>query len=158
MPNATPKLLKPRVLIDADVLFVGAASPSEHGASLVILRMAEITLIDAVATHQVVSEAERNLADKIPHALPAYRLLVSRCLRVVPDPEPQDLLGWAGLADVKGLPILAAAIRERCSWLVTHNVRHFQPSHSSITVLRPGEFLWAVREHLALLPQHSQLG
>ena len=35
---------KPRVFVDADVLFAGAASPSEHGASFVVLRMAEITL------------------------------------------------------------------------------------------------------------------
>jgi hypothetical protein len=46
---------------------------------LVILRMAEITLIDAVASQQIVSEAERNLAAKIPEALPAFRLLASRC-------------------------------------------------------------------------------
>jgi hypothetical protein len=35
---------RPRVFVDAEVLFAGAASPSEHGASLVVLRMAEITL------------------------------------------------------------------------------------------------------------------
>lgn len=155
MPNGTPSPPKPRVFIDADVLFAGAASPSEHGASLVILRMAEITLIDAVASQQVISEAERNLAAKIPDALPAYRLLVSRCLRTVPDPEPQDLSRWAGLADDKDLPILVAALREQCSWLVSHNVRHFQPGHASIAVLRPGEFLWAVRERLATLPLYS---
>jgi len=45
MPNGTPSPPKPRVFIDADVLFAGAASPSEHGASLVILRMAEITVL-----------------------------------------------------------------------------------------------------------------
>lgn len=155
MPNGTPSPPKPRVFIDADVLFAGAASPSEHGASLVILRMAEITLIDAVASQQVISEAERNLAAKIPEALPVYRLLVSRCLRMVPDPEPQDLSRWVGLADDKDLPILVAALREQCSWLVSHNVRHFQPGHASIAVLRPGEFLWAVRERLATLPLYS---
>jgi hypothetical protein len=37
------------VFVDADVLFAGAAAPSEHGASLVVLRMAEIPLIEAVA-------------------------------------------------------------------------------------------------------------
>ncbi len=155
MPNGTPSPPKPRVFIDADVLFAGAASPSEHGASLVILRMAEITLIDAVASQQVISEAERNLTAKIPDALPVYRLLVSRCLRMVPDPEPQDLSRWVGLADDKDLPILVAALREQCSWLVSHNVRHFQPGHASIAVLRPGEFLWAVRERLATLPLYS---
>lgn len=155
MPNAMPSPPKPRVFIDADVLFAGAASPSEHGASLVILRMAEITLIDAVASQQVISEAERNLAAKIPDALPAFRLLVSRCLRTIQDPEPPDLDRWAGLADDKDLPILVAALREQCPWLLTHNVRH-QPGHSSIAVLRPGEFLWRVREQLATLPRFGQ--
>ena len=37
---------KPRVFVDSDVLFAGAASGAEHGASLVVLRMAEITLIE----------------------------------------------------------------------------------------------------------------
>jgi hypothetical protein len=156
MPNATLNPHRPRVFIDADVLFAGAASPSEHGASLVILRMAEITLLDAVASQQVASEAERNLAAKIPDALPAFRLLVSRCLRITPDPEPPDLDRCAGLADDKDLPILVAALREQCLWLATHNVRHFQPGHSSIAVLRPGEFLWRVREQLASLSQFGQ--
>jgi hypothetical protein len=156
MPNATPIPVKPRVFIDADALFAGAASPSEHGASLVILRMAEITLLDAVATQQVVSEAESNLASKMPDALPAFRLLASRCLRIVSDPAPHDLSRWTGLADDKDLPILVAALREQCTWLATRNVRHFQPGHSSIAVLRPGEFLWRVREQLASLSQFGQ--
>ena len=156
MPSTTPNPHRPRVFIDSDVLFAGAASPSEQGASLVVLRMAEITLLDAVASQQVVSEAERNLAAKMPEALPAFRLLVSRCLRITPDPEPPDLDQWAGCAGDKDLPILVAALREQCPWLVTHNVRHFQPGHTSITVLRPGEFLWRVREQLATLPRLSQ--
>ena len=41
---------RPKVFVGADVLFAGAASASKHGASLVILRLGEITLIDAVAS------------------------------------------------------------------------------------------------------------
>ena len=52
-----------------------------------ILRMAEITLIEAVASQQVVEEVLRNLRTKLPAALPAFQLLVSRCLRVVSDPS-----------------------------------------------------------------------
>jgi len=142
-------LPKPRVFVDADVLFAGAASPSDHGASLLILRMAEITLIEALTSQQVIVEAERNLAAKLPQTLPAFRLLVSRCLRVVPDPLPADLEPHAGLADPKDLPILVAARREDCPWLVTFNIRHFQPGHPDVTVLRPGEFLLRVRDRLA---------
>ena len=66
---------KPRLFVDADVLFAGAASPSEHSASLVVLQLAEITLIEALTSQQVITEAERNLAAKLPQALPAFRLV-----------------------------------------------------------------------------------
>ena len=155
MPATAPR--KPRVFVDADVLFAGAASPSEHGASLVILRMAEITLIEAVASQQVVVEAERNLAEKLPGTLPAFRLIVSRCLRVVPDPAAIDLLPHTGLADPLDLPILTAALREGCPWLVTFNVRHFRPGHPDVAVLRPGELVLRVRDLLAhLTPQAEE--
>jgi len=142
---------KPRVFLDADVLFAGAAAPSERGASLVLLRMAEITLTEAVATQQVIVEAERNLAEKLPQTLPAFRMIVNRCLQVVPDPPPAELLPHTGSADPKDLPILVAALREGCPWLVTFNVRHFQPGHPDVTASRPGEFLSRVRDLLAHL-------
>jgi hypothetical protein len=142
---------KPRVFVDADVLFAGAASPTEHGASLVILRMGEITLIESLTSQQAVTEAERSLEEKLPQALPAFRLLVHRCLRVVPDPRPEDVAAHAGAADPKDLPILVAAVREGCGWLVTFNVRHFQPGDPQVTVLRPGAFVLQVRDWLAHL-------
>jgi len=141
----------PQVFIDADVLFSGSASPTEFGASLVVLRMAEITLINAVTSQQVITEAERNLAEKLPAALPAFQLLVQRCLVVVSDPKPADLTDYEGLADEKDLPILGAALREKCSWLVTFNVRHYQPGHPNIAILKPGAFLTEVRYLLSRL-------
>jgi predicted nucleic acid-binding protein len=140
---------KPRVFVDSDVLFAGAAWSSEHGASLVVLRMAEITLIDAVVSEQVIIEVERNLEDYLSSALPTFRQLVSRCVRVVAAPAPDELASYRGLADPKDTPILAAAVQAACPWLVTFNVRHFQPGHPTITVARPGEFVQHVRALLA---------
>jgi hypothetical protein len=137
--------------VDADVIFAGAAAPSEHGASHVVLRMGEITLIECVTSQQAVTEVERNLADKLPSKLPEFRLLVSRCLRVVPDPEPDDLFPYASQADPKGLPILVTALRERCPYLLTFNVRHYSPPAPIITVQQPGEFLLTVRVLLSQL-------
>lgn len=142
---------KPRVFIDADVLFAGAASPSEHGASLLILRLSEITLIDALTSEQVTIEAARNLTTKLPQALPVFHHLVSRCLKVCPDPAPGDLLPYKGLADPKDLPILIAAKRENCPWLVTFNMRHYVPGHSDVEVLKPGDFILRVRDQLTHL-------
>lgn len=149
MTRAEPR--KPRVFVDADALFAGAASPSEYGASLVVLRMAEITLIDALTSQQVLIEVERNLQAKLPPALPAFRMLVQRCLEVVPDPTAEELRGYQGKADVKDLPILVAAVREGCPWLVTFNVRDYRPGHTAVTVLTPGEFLQEVRYLLGRL-------
>jgi predicted nucleic acid-binding protein len=147
MPPANASRL--RIFVDADVLFAGAAAPSQHGASLVVLRLAEITLIEAVTSQQIIAEAERNLAEKLPDALPAFRLIVSRCLRIVPDPDSAELAPLTGMADPKDLPILAAAVREGCSWLVTFNVRHFRPGHPAVQVLPPGELIMRLRERLA---------
>lgn len=142
---------RPRVFVDADVLFAGSAGPSQSGASLVVLRLAEITLIDAVTSQQAITEAERNLELKLPHTLPAFRLLISRCLRVVPDPAWHEIEAHTGRADPKDLPILVAALQADCPWLVTFNLSDFRPGHPAVTVLKPGDFVLRVRELLTHL-------
>lgn len=153
MPGESPaaRYPKPRVFVDADVLFAGSAAPSEHGASLVVLRMAEITLIEAYTCQQVIAEVERNLAAKLPNTLPTFRLIVDRCLRVVPDLSSEELQTFAGLANPVDLPILMAAVQHDGSWLVTFNIRHYQPGHPQVSVLPPGDFLLRVRDLLARL-------
>lgn len=146
IPTRQPK---PKVFIDADVLFAGSAAPSEHGASLVVLRMAEITLLEAYASQQVVVEVERNLAVKLPQALPALRMIIAHCLKIVPDPHPDDLIPYARLADETDLPILVAALKTSCPWLVSFNARQYRPGHPDVAVLPPGDFLLRVRERLA---------
>jgi hypothetical protein len=83
---------KPTVFLDADVIFAGAAAPTEHGASHVVLRLGEITLIERVTSTQAITEVECNLADKLPE----LRLIISRSLRIVPDPVPDELAAYGG--------------------------------------------------------------
>ena len=146
---------RPRVFLDADALLAACASSSEHGASLVILRLAEITLLEALTCDQVITEVQRNLEAKLPQALPVFQTIVSRCLRVLPDPSPADLARHAGLAHEEDLPMLVAALQAGCPWLITFNVRHFQPGCPPVTVLRPGEFLLRVRDQLSHLGRAS---
>jgi predicted nucleic acid-binding protein len=146
MANNPPK---PRIFVDADVLFAGASSPNEHSASLVILRMAEITLIEAVSSEQVINEVQRNLEEKMPAAMPAFQMLVSRCLHVVSDPTVVEIKVLSKVADPKHLPILAAAVREECVYLTTYNIRHFQPGVESIKILKPGDLVQRIRYLLA---------
>ena len=147
----TEPMEKLKVFVDADVIFAGAAAPTEHGASHVVLRMGEITLIDCVSSEQAVKEVERNLAEKIPEKLPDFHLLVSRALRIIDDPQPIDIADYEGQADPKDLPILVAALKEECAYLLTFNVRHFTPSSPKITVQPPSGFLLTVRSLLGML-------
>jgi hypothetical protein len=142
---------KPRIFIDSDVLFAGTASPNEHSASNLILRMAELTLIDAIASTQVITEVERNLKEKLPKALPAFQLLVTRCLKVLRDPKLGEIDPYRGLAHPDDLPILITAIREECSFLATFNLRHYQPGHPDVVVLEPGTLVLRIRDLLAHL-------
>ncbi|MBE2237348.1 MAG: PIN domain-containing protein [Caldilineaceae bacterium] len=135
-------------MVDADVLFAAAASSSEQGASLLVLRLAELTLLDAVASTQVIVEAERNLTQKLTASLPTFRLLVARCLRVTPDPAVDARSLYRGCAEPEDLPILVAAVQANCQWLVTFNVRHFQPGVSAIQVVRPSDLILRVRHLL----------
>jgi predicted nucleic acid-binding protein len=136
---------KPRIFIDADVLFAGSASPNQYSASLVLLRMAEISLIKAITSQQVITEVERNLEQKFPAALTSFRMLVSRCLEVLPDPSQQEVDVLTGSADPKDLPILAAAVQHNCQFLTTFNTKHFQPGVKTLTVLSPGDLVQRVR-------------
>jgi hypothetical protein len=153
MPDQLPATSrsKPKVFIDSDVLFAGSAAPSQHGASLVILRMAEITLLKAYASQQVVREVERNLTSKIPKAIPAFHMIISRCLHIVPDPTEADLENYTGMAEQADLPILAAAHMLGCMYLLSFNARHYLPGHPGVHVLPPGDFLLLVRDLLARL-------
>lgn len=137
--------------MDADVLFAGAASATTHGASLVVLRMAEITLIEAFTSDQVIREVERNLQDKMPRAMPAFQLLAQRCLHVVPDPSPSDLTPHHGKAHPKDLPILVAALRKNCPWLLTFNLGDYQPGDPNVTVANPGVFVQRARQDLSVM-------
>ncbi len=144
-------LPNPRVFLDSDVLFAGAASPNAHSAALVILQMAEITLIEAFTSQQVIVEVERNLSAKLPTALATFRLLVERCVDVIPAPARADLVPYAGLAEAKDLPILVTALQAQCAWLATFNVRHYRPGHPAIKITTPGEFVLQVRDLLSRL-------
>ena len=152
-PVETKAPAKPRIFIDADVLFAGAASPNEHSASNLILRMAELTLIETIASTQVIIEVERNLQEKMPKALPAFHLLTTRCLKIVEDPKLDELNEYRSMANNDDLPIMVTAIREACSFLATFNIRHYQPGHPSVTVLKPGDLVLRIRYLLSRLSE-----
>ncbi|HEX3034259.1 MAG TPA: PIN domain-containing protein [Thermodesulfobacteriota bacterium] len=149
---------KPRVFLDADVIFAGSAAPTEHSASNLILQMGEIGLIDCITSNQVTVELERNFEKKLSIKLPELRLIMSRSLRVVADPEPEELTPYMGQADTKDLPILVAALKNECKFLLTFNTKDYRPAkESEIIVQRPGDFVKRIREMLAEMFEKPQM-
>lgn len=147
-------VLRPRVYIDTDVLL--AAARSSTGASHIVIKLSELTLIEGVISETVRVEAERNLMAKLPHAVPVYRaLLNSARLREVPSPSAEQLRAYHDQADPqadpKDLPHLVAACLADCHYLVTHNTRHYAPRPGTIEVLAPGVFLERLRQQLSRL-------
>lgn len=129
---------EPCVFLDADVIFAAAAAPTDYGASRAVLRMAEIGLLDCVTSTRAVAEVERNLEKKRPNNLPHLRAIISASLRIVPNPEPEELVPFVGQAHPADLPLLVAALKEGCRYLLTFNARHYTrpppPSPCSVRV------------------------
>ncbi len=138
-----------RVFFDADVLIAGSATRSPTSASHILLQLAELTLIEGLICPYVREEAERNLQEKLPQGLPVFRALLRTVLREVPDPTKEELAAYEGRAEAEDVPVLAAAAREGCAYLVTFNVRDYPKPPEGLQVVEPGELVRRVRAHLA---------
>jgi len=142
----------PKVLIDADVLVASAFSTT--GASHLILRLGELSILECLAPVQVKTEAERNLHYKMPDALPVFRALIQHALTIVPDPPAEAVAHFITQAHPKDASILAAAALNDCKYLLTFNTRHYRPDESAhMTVLTPARFLQRLRQVISQLAQ-----
>jgi len=135
-----------RIFCDADVLIAGAASTT--GASHILLRLAELTLLTCLTSQYVVNEAERNLLAKLPAAAPPFRLILNAAVTIVPPPSPSLVQSVADQAHAKDVPILAGAIANEVDFLATFNLRHFRPRKIPPLIRRPGELVAHIRRSL----------
>lgn len=141
---------RPKVYFDTDVLL--AAAGSTRGATHILIRLSELTLIEGFISEAVRAEAERNLIAKLPHALPAYRVfLKSARLREIALPSPHQMEPYERQADAKDLPHLVAACLAGCHYLVTHNSKDYAPQPGTIEVLNPAALLARICQQLSRL-------
>ncbi len=148
MPMAKPK---PKVFLDTSALIAGVAS--SKGAAREVLRLAEIGLIEAIVSRQVVVEADRNITVKLPECLDDFRAYVEMLAPVlIEDPSARDVKRFSLLIDPGDAPILAAASAAKADYLVTWDIKHFMTKGpralSRPKVMTPGEFLHEFRSLL----------
>lgn len=142
-----------KVFLDASVIIAGVASRT--GASRAVLNLAEIGLIQAIVSRQVLDEVERNIRQKIPQALPTLAVLLTYISwEIQEDPTPEQFLHWESIIEVKDAPILEAALQADSDYFLTLNTKDFT-AHvaqvSGLAIQTPGEFIQQIRE---ILRQH----
>jgi predicted nucleic acid-binding protein len=118
-----------------------------------VLRLCEAGVVETLVSTQVLTEADRNLSEKLPGLVADYRLLIqSIAPTLVDDPTPSEVSRVPGVIHSNDAPILAAAIAAEADYLVTWNTKHFhQPKVRqavSFQIVTPGEFLLAFRNSL----------
>ena len=138
-----------QVFIDTSALIAGILSPT--GAAHEVLRLCETHVVQAVMSRQVLVEADRNLADKLPAIMPEYRAFLKHLApRIVADPPRTAVELAKELIHHNDAPILAAALLANVDYLVTWNTRHFQKKAvrdaAPFPIVTPGEFLETFRQ------------
>lgn len=128
--------------LDANVLFSAVHRPDSAPGLLVEFAVAGI--VRAVTSAYAIEEARRNLALKVPDAMPAWARVCDACIAA--PPASAETVEWtAARIAAKDAPILAAAIDARCDWLVTGDRRDFGhlfgTMQRGVLVLPPAEAL-----------------
>ena len=115
-----------RVFLDANILFSAAKSA---GAIRELLALLKRGSADLWADAYVIEEARRNLAAKAPGCLQDLNDLL-KGISLAPMVPMQGGRPVANLPD-KDLPVLEAAIRSRCDFLLTGDRTHFGPLYGT---------------------------
>jgi len=141
-----------RAFIDASVLFAASLSPT--GASREIIRQSVRGQVTLVASKLVYEEVEKNLADKAPEALPAFRQFLDTVPFETVRPTKRQVLQAARYSAFKDAPMVAAAKRARVDYLVSLDRRHLVgvrevAQRSGLRIVLPSEFLGEVRRQAA---------
>jgi predicted nucleic acid-binding protein len=137
-----------RAFIDASVLFAASLSPT--GASREIIRQTVQGKATLVASKLVYEEAEKNLADKAPEALPAFHQFLDTVPFEIVRPSKRQVLQAAQYVALKDAPIVAAAKSAQVDYLVSLNRRHLVgvpevAQRSGLKIVLPSELLEEIR-------------
>jgi uncharacterized protein len=91
------------------------------------------------------TEIERNLARKLPAALPVFQEYFPRLnLEIIPLPAYEALVPWFGITADKDVPVVVSAINGKADFLLTGDTRDFgalmQRDDLPFRMLTPAEF------------------
>jgi len=115
-----------RVFLDSNVVLSGLFS--DKGAPRIILDILSLKLpfLVGVTGQYNLLEIERNVARKLPAALPLYKAFYRKMnLEIMPVPFEKEIKKYAGVVRKKDMPILVSAIIGKADFFVTGDKKDF---------------------------------
>jgi predicted nucleic acid-binding protein len=135
-----------RIFLDSNVIISGLFS--DKGPPRIILDLLSFHLpgLTGVTGKYNLIEVERNLARKLPRAIPVYQeYLPKLAFEVIPLPTRQEIEKHHGLIVDKDLPVLVSAINGVVDYLVTGDNKDFGKIKGAagfgFAIVSPAEFL-----------------
>lgn len=137
------------VFIDTSVIF--AACLSKIGASALILGYCRKNKIKGFISKYVLSEIKRNAPrlDQLGKQRLNFYILQSN-LNIVDNPSLDEVAAFQEFINPKDAPILATAVKNKVSYLITHNTKDFMLPKvknfaKSLMIFTPRDFVMRIK-------------
>ncbi|MBI3752481.1 MAG: PIN domain-containing protein [Deltaproteobacteria bacterium] len=138
-----------RVFLDSNVILSGLLS--DRGAPRVILDILclKLPLLIGITGRYNIIEIERNLANKLPTAIPVYKKYLPKLnLEIIQLPSQEEIKSLAGHTSDKDVPVLASAHKGKADFLVTGDKKDFSVLKTkglyTFSIATPAEFLYTI--------------
>lgn len=138
-----------RLYIDADVLFRAVTRSHQQTAAYVVLKLADLTLVEAITAHYAFHEALRNLQDHSPSGVAELLELAGKSLQIVANPSAAQVTSVQDQANPKDMINLAAALAAAAPILITFNTRDYFVRNAPVRIMTPGQLIEATRVLMA---------
>lgn len=112
----------PKIFIDSSVLV--AAAMSSTGSARDLIMKSFRNKFKVVISNLVITETQKNLANKAPQALPPLQLFLEALNPEVVSPTKTFVLKAAEVVELKDAPIVAGAAYSKADYLVTFDRKH----------------------------------
>lgn len=147
-----------RVFFDLDTLAAGCITlRSFFSAAQALIYDAVIGLVEGIITQSQIDDLPSLIVhiarteERRQAGLRIFQELIAPFFTLVHDPTDEEEATVRGqVTDPDDAPILATALRERCRFLITFNVRHYQV-RQGIEVATPNALMRRLRQHLTRL-------
>ncbi|MDO8445100.1 MAG: PIN domain-containing protein [Deltaproteobacteria bacterium] len=140
-----------RVFLDSNVILSGLLFDKGAPQTILDLLCLNLPFLKGVTGRYNIMEIERNLAKKLPAALPVYEEYFPRLnLEIIPLPSKDELKKLSGHTAEKDIPVLASALKGRADFLVTGDKKDFaalmMKGRYPFRIMAPAEFLDIIPE------------